>query len=400
MLEKIKNIYTYIFNKDNKFNTILIVFLIILFFILNFKNNDNSKINKTEIIDNDVHIFVQESCKHCYELKKFVKEENLEKKYKINFHDLSDKKSFDLLVKYTYIHKISLSKIGTPAIFTKNKYLIGFENTQEGKEKVSHLLNNALNTKNEENNYKKILKIPFVGEVNLFDLSLPILTILVGLADGFNPCAMWVLVYLLSITVTLGDRKKIWLLVGSFVLSSGILYFLFMTAWLNAFLFIGYIRLLNLIIGLFALYFGITTINEYIKNKGQINCKLENNKTRNKSMNKIKNIVNAKLSTFTILSIVFLAFVVNSIEFVCSAALPATYTYLLTQAHLNIFIYYMYILLYTIMFMLDDIIVFSCAVFAMNKYIGSKYEKYSTIIGGSIMLIIGIFIVFFPELLK
>ena len=83
---------------------------------------------------------------------------------------------------------------------------------------------------------KHKIKLPFIGEIVLSDYSLPALAIILGLVDGFNPCAMWVLVYLISIVATLRDRKRIWLIVGSFVLASGILYFLFMTAWLNAFL--------------------------------------------------------------------------------------------------------------------------------------------------------------------
>lgn len=400
MTSKIKDFFRKIFEKENRFNNVVLMILFVLFFVLNYQPNNLGKVDKNEVIDSGIHIFIQQSCIHCRDLEKFIKKEKLEDVYNISYHDLSKNESYDLLTKYLYIHNISPTKVGTPMIFGKDGYIVGFDNGEENRDKVLKVFENAKINDVDGNNYKKTLKIPFFGEVDLFSLSLPTLTILVGLADGFNPCAMWVLVYLLSITITLGDKRKIWLLVGSFVLSSGILYYLFMTAWLNAFLFIGYIRILNLLIGLFALYFGTMTIHDFIKNKGQVECKLENNETRNKSMNKIKEIVNSKLSTFTIFSIVILAFVVNSIEFVCSAALPATYTYLITQAKLSMFSYYMYLLLYDIMFMADDIIVFGCAVFAMNKYIGSKYEKYSIIIGGTIMFIIGIFIVFFPDLLR
>jgi glutaredoxin len=399
MFNKIKASVARIFNEDNRFQTILIVLLGVLFLCVNALESTENKINKDKLVDSVVHVFTQDSCPHCHELIRFFNEENLIEKYEIVVHKLEFRENYDLLMKYIYNYSIPMSSVGTPAIFTSKKYLIGFDDSESGKQKLLSLLDDSL-TDEKENIYKETLNVPFVGEVKLFDLSLPVLTILLGLADGFNPCAMWVLVYLLSITAMLHDKRKMWLLVGSFVLSSGILYYLFMTAWLNAFLLVGYVRILNLLIGLFALYFGIVAIHEYIKSNGNVSCKLEDNKTRNESMNKIKNIVTQKLSMFSIVSVVFLAFVVNSIEFVCSAALPATYTYLLTQSNLGLFSYYMYILLYTIMFMLDDIIVFGCAVFTLNKYIGTKYEKYSTVIGGSIMLIIGIFIVFFPNLLK
>jgi glutaredoxin len=394
--------FTKLFEKDNRFKTILILVLFLLFIIINLGENKNVTIRGNEIVDNSTHIFTQKTCRHCYELEKFFKEQNIAEKYDVVFHELEKKENFDLLLKYIYKYSLSMSGIGTPAIFTRTNYLIGFEDTDAGKERLINFLDKSTeDTKNTKANiYRESLKVPFIGEVKLFDLSLPVLTVLVGLADGFNPCAMWVLVYLLSITVTLGDRKKIWFLVGSFVLSSGILYYLFMTAWLNVFLLVGYIRLLNLIIGLFALYFGTMMIYKFIKNNGEVVCELEDNKIRNNSMNKIKNIVNQKLSPLAIMSVVLLAFAVNSLEFVCSAALPATYTYILSQLNLSTFTYYMYILLYTVMYMFDDIIIFGCAAFAINKYVGAKYEKYSTIIGGGLIFIIGIFIVFFPNLLK
>jgi hypothetical protein len=81
--------------------------------------------------------------------------------------------------------------------------------------------------------------LPLAGEIKLSDYSLPTSAAILGFVDGFNPCAMWVLAHLISLITTLRDKRKIWLLVGSFVFAWGVLHFLFMTAWLNAFLFIG-----------------------------------------------------------------------------------------------------------------------------------------------------------------
>lgn len=390
-----RNIFEQI--RNNKFNTCILLILIFIFFL---KLNNNSNINiDNDIVDNNdkTIIFVQPSCYACNELKEYLTTIDSDK-YNFVLYDITQKQYSDLLFKYVALNKIPLNQIGTPLIISKNDYQIGFSNIEDGQKKfIDFLENNKQAIKKER---KTKFKLPILGEIDLSDLSLPILTIIVGLADGFNPCAMWVLVYLISITATLKQKNKLVVLVGTFVLSSGILYYLFMTAWLNVFLMVGFVYVLSLIIGLVALYYGITSVYEYIKNGGYIQCKLSNNQTRQKSMSKIKELINQKLSTFVILSIILLAFVVNSIEFLCSAALPATYTYILTQANLSIFQYYIYILFYTILYMLDDIIVFSLAVFAINKYAGEKYEKYSTLIGGLVMILIGILIIFFPQYLK
>lgn len=390
MFEKIKN-------EPFKYLSLFIAFL--LFIIISAKEGlfHQVKIDKNlENINKDnLLVFVQDGCPHCAHAEDFLNNANIES-VNVVYHNLKNKNSLALLFQNITRLNIPKDQLGTPIFIFNDKYIIGF-----GEEKKAQILDLIFNEdfKIKEKHNEEI-DLGIFGKYNVLNTSIPVLAILMGLADGFNPCAMWVLVYLISICATLKDRKKIIFLVGSFVLSSGILYYLFMTAWLNVFLYIGYIRILALAIGLFALYFGTLSVYEYIKSGGFIQCKLQNNETRKKSMNKIQALVLADLSWFSIFGIVGLAFVVNSIEFVCSAALPATFSFVLTQSHLSTFMHYFYILIYTIFFMLDDMIVFGLAVFAINKYTGTKYEKYSTLIGGIVMIIIGIFIVFFPKMLS
>lgn len=242
--------------------------------------------------------------------------------------------------------------------------------------------------------------LPFLGPVNSLEYSLPALTAILGLVDGFNPCAMWVLVYLISLIVSLHDRRKIWFLVGTFITSSGILYFLFMTAWLNVFLFLGFLRPLTLLVSLGALGAGILNIREYIKTRGQVVCHLGNVTSKQRTMHRIDRIVDAPLTFFTVFSIIVLAFIINSIEFACSAALPAIYTHTLSLHRLPALAYYGYILLYTFFFMLDDLIIFSLAVLALDTNIGQRYAGHCRIIGGIVLLVLGSVMTFRPDLLR
>jgi len=200
--------------------------------------------------------------------------------------------------------------------------------------------------------------LPIIGEIIPADYSLPALAVILGLVDGFNPCAMWVLVYLISLIATLRDRKRIWLIVGSFVLASGVLYFLFMTAWLNAFLFIGYVKPVTTVIGLVAVGGGILQIRGFIETKGALVCEVTGEESRKETMTRIQKIVSSPLTLGTIAGIIALAFLVNSIEFVCSAAIPAIFTHVLSLASLTTLQYYGYILLYVLFFMLDDLVIF------------------------------------------
>lgn len=242
--------------------------------------------------------------------------------------------------------------------------------------------------------------LPIIGKIRLSDYSLPALAVVLGLVDGFNPCAMWVLAYLISLIMTLGDKRRIWLLVGSFVFASGVLYFLFMTAWLNAFLLIGYFRPMTIIIGSVALGAGILNIREFVRTKGAIACEVGDAESRKKTMSRMERVVFSPLTFGTIAGIIALAFVVNSIEFVCSSALPAIFAHVLSLSDLSTFQYYAYILLYVFFFMLDDLIIFGAAALAMTSTLGNRYVKYCRPVGGAILIALGALLLFAPHLLR
>ncbi len=245
-----------------------------------------------------------------------------------------------------------------------------------------------------------IVDVPFLGEIDAKDFSLPALAVILGLVDGLNPCAMWVLLYLISLVLSMNDRRRIWLLVGSFVMASGVLYFLFMTAWLNAFLLMGYVRPLTMIIGFFALWVGVVDLYESIRNKGKAVCEVGDSESKSRTMEKIRKTVMAPLSFGGLLAIISLAFVVNSIEFLCSAAIPAVFTHILSITPLSTLQHYLYILLYDFFFMLDDLLIFSTAAFAATSSLGEKYAVYTKPVSGVIMLAVGIVLIFFPTILR
>lgn len=242
--------------------------------------------------------------------------------------------------------------------------------------------------------------LPWFGRIVFAEHSLAALAAILGLVDGFNPCAMWVLVYLISLVATLRDKRKIWLIVGSFVLASGVLYFVLMTAWLNLFLFIGFVRPVTVIIGLVALGGGILQMRDFIKARGEIVCEVTSEESRGRTMARVERIVSAPITLATILGIIALAFAVNSIEFVCSAAIPMVFTQILALSDLSTFQYYGYIGLYVLVFMLDDLIIFGSAALFMTSSLGVRYAKYFRPVGATILIVLGVLLLFAPGLLR
>lgn len=251
-----------------------------------------------------------------------------------------------------------------------------------------------LESKNEP---PKTIHLPLIGDVMTASVSLPVLTILLGALDGFNPCAMWTLVFLISLLLGMRDRRRMWILGFAFIIASASVYFIFMSAWLNLILFLGFIFWIRLLIGLVALFGGGYNIKEYIYNK-EGTCKVTNTGRRQKVFERLKTVTNNQSFWLALIGIIALAFVVNLVELICSAGLPAVYTQILALNNLPVWQYYLYLLLYIFFFMLDDLFVFIVAMYTLKMTgLSTKYARYSRLIGGILMVIIGLLMLFKPE---
>jgi thiol-disulfide isomerase/thioredoxin len=353
-----------------------------------------------------VHVFYLPTCPHCAEQKPIINELSQEMA-NVSFvmYDASTPEGSALFYSLASEAGLDISRLGVPTTFVGKKALVGVHSKQEIMAEIINCQTNCAKEKSETESYQpgatalKEFDVPFIGRTDLTTVSLPLLAIILGLIDGFNPCAMWVLVYLIGLLLEVNDKKKAWVIVGCFVLASGILYFLFMTAWLNAFLLIGYVRAITILIGVIALGGGVVSLKEYFTTKGALACKVGDEESHEKTVSRMRDIVLQPLTIPLVISIVTLAFVVNSIEFVCSSAIPAVFTQVLALNELPTMHYYAYIALYDIFFTLD-LVILGVLTLAFGSMLGEKYAKYCKLIGGVIMAALGLIMLFAPQLLR
>jgi len=249
----------------------------------------------------------------------------------------------------------------------------------------------------QKNTIPETITLPLFGQLQIRNFSLPFLTFLVALLDGFNPCAMWTLLFLISLLLGMKDRKRMWILGTAFIVSSALVYFLFLSAWLNLFLFLGVIVWIRILIALVAMVAGGYNIRDYFINT-QGGCAVMGDEKRRKIFEQMRNITQKRQFLLALGGIMLLAIAVNIVELICSAGLPAIYTKILSLSNLPTWQYYLYLLFYTFIFMLDDLIIFFTAMITLQAVgIQSKYSRYSHLIGGALMLGIGILLLFKPE---
>lgn len=283
-----------------------------------------------------------------------------------------------------------------PVTFTSKKYFVGFnDQVSQGIEGcVEECLAGAGTAVPQK------VRLPFFGEVDASKISLPLLTLVLGTLDGFNPCAMWILIVLVSLLIPLKSRKKIALVGGTFIFAEGLLYFLIMAAWLNAFLVISYVSLTRILIGIVGIGFGVWRLKDFFFWRPGVCKVVSESGSQQKILAKIKNILKPSAVPVTIFGVIALAFSVNIIEFVCSAGFPVIYTRVLALQSIGTIQYYLYLIFYNLLYVLDDLIIFGFAFFTLNRFgFSDKYNRYSTLIAGVLIFILGLLLIFKPGLL-
>lgn len=364
-----------------------------------------------------VYLFHQESCPHCKKEIQYLEE--LKNEYS-NLDVVTYEVSQNVM-NYNFMNRV-IEKTGivtngqVPFTIIGTDYYIGFED--HVKKSIKDSIDKFLNDKNSIDVIAKVKNgedvsnikynvdpkstkvIPILGEIDAKKVSLPLVAIVIGAVDGFNPCAMWVLLFLIGMLFHMKDKKKMWILGITFLLTSAVMYLLIMAAWLKVALSFMTVVWLRIFIAIVALVAGLVNLNSYIKEKKRKDdgCEIVDEKKRRKMFTKIKKITSEKKFILAIFGIMALAISVNLVELACSAGLPLIFTQILALNDLSTFEYVIYMLIYILFFLIDDIVVFVIAMLTLNiKGISSKYGKYSHLVGGIIMILIGILMIFKPE---
>ena len=387
-----------------KIKILLIAIFMMLLFLPNVKAEENLKF----------YLFYQESCPHCHDEMEFIN--SIKDEYPtvdFVFYEISlNEMNYNFYNKV--LKKTKINANGVPFTIIGTDYYVGFN--EEISKNIVESLNKFLETgtidiismvKNDEDlsdikyneNINENMSLPIIGEIDAKKVSLPLISIFIGMIDGFNPCAMWVLLFLIGMLFNMKDKKKMWILGITFLTTSAILYLFIMMAWLKVALSFNTVLWLRILIALIALIAGGINIISYLKNiKKDDGCKIVDEKKRKKIFSKIKKITLEKRLILSIIGIITLAISVNLVELACSAGLPLMFTQILSFNNLSMFEYMFYMFLYILFFLIDDIVIFVVAMKTLSiKGISSKYGKYSNLIGGIIMILIGILMIFKPE---
>jgi len=248
-----------------------------------------------------------------------------------------------------------------------------------------------------------VVTIPLIGDVSTGGFSLTALSALLGFVDGFNPCAMWVLITFLLILSQIGDRVRMIQIAGLFIVAEGVMYNLILNVWYTAWDFVALDRIVTPLVGIIAIAGGAFFLYRWWKSGKQsaLVCEVTEDDQQKTLMERMTRVASGPLTWVTALGIIGIAFSVNVIEFACSIGIPQAYTKILELNDPAFIVRQFYMAVYTLMYMVDDIIVFLIAIWGFGRLQakGAQYARGSSLIGGVGLILLGVVLMFAPNLL-
>jgi hypothetical protein len=234
--------------------------------------------------------------------------------------------------------------------------------------------------------------------------SWPAMSVVLGILDGFNPCAMWTLLILIGFLLAMEDKKKRWMVGGIFVASSAIIYFLALLAYLLGFAEVSswvagpIMTWVFRVVGVIAIGTGIMAFKESFKK--EIDCDVRDMASKKRFRDRLSAILEKEKMIFVLAGVVGLAFSVNAIELLCSFAIPTAFTATIVSLKLSFASQISALVLYDLAYIFDDVLVLVIALWTMSlKILSPKLVQISHLIGGIVLLILGGFLLFDPSLL-
>jgi glutaredoxin len=337
-----------------------------------------------------LEVFVREGCPHCAAAKVFLAQLARERPdLKIVYRLVDeDPQARDALVAVS--RAAGTWPPGVPTFVVDGRVLVGFDDGDPAGRALVQFIDAAQAPPDQVEN-------TLFGTLSASRLGLPLFTLLLGLLDGFNPCAMWILLFLLSLLVRLHDRRRMALIAGTFVLVSGAVYYAFMAAWLNVFLAVGLSQPVRWMLGVLALLIGALNVKDFVAWGHGPSLQIPAG-AKPGLYARARKILQSPTLPGSLVAVAALAVVVNVVELLCTAGLPALYTAVLARQELPPAAHYGYLGLYIIGYIADDALMVTLAVMALGSHkLTESTGRWLKLLSGLVMVGLGAVLLLKPQ---
>ena len=382
------------------FNSQLLLIIILVFMPVSASfsgpNNVHQQFAEQESSSVNLHFFWSLRCPHCLEAKPEI--EILDSKYpwlKLHSYDVfGNQANINLYMEMA--GQLGMQANSVPGFIFCGQMLVGFS----GETTLLQLENSLVACHKKQNVSQQNITLPLLGSMHFQEFSLPVFTFLIAALDAFNPCAFFVLFFLLSLIAHQHNRLRIAAIGGTFVIFSGVMYFLFMAAWLNLFLYTEQLAFITMTAGLIAMLIGIINIKDYFFFNQGISLSIPDT-AKPKLFQRIRALTQAGHWPIMLFSASILAITANSYELLCTAGLPMIFTRVLTLNNLSMDQYYLYLVFYNVIYVIP--LLFIVIVFTVtmgNRKLSERQGRLLKLLSGLMLLGLGGILFFAPDLLN
>jgi hypothetical protein len=336
-------------------------------------------------------------CPHCEQAKPFLRElEKTDPDLRVlSWEVRQDDKGRARFIET--MRRLGAEAVGIPTFVVGERYLVGFQRGSSEK-KLRKLIASARG--NAASEPLQNVELPLLGHVDVRAMSLPSLTVVMGLLDGINPCAMWVLLVLLGVLMHVKSRARLLLFGGTFVVMSGVVYFFFMTAWTVFFGLVGLSRPITVGLGIVVFMMGLINLKELVWFKRGVSLTIPE-RAKPGLFRRMRRVASAASLPAAFLGVAVLAFLVNLIELGCTLGLPAVYTRVLSLSELSTGTRYAYLALYNALYVVPLATIVAVYAATLHRIVLSERgAKALKTVSGLLLTACGVVFVFWPDLMS
>jgi glutaredoxin len=337
----------------------------------------------------ELEVYVRAGCPHCTKAKLFLPELQRQRpQLRLRLRDVgSDPSAVEDLLRHS--RRAGIRAAGVPTFVVGEAVVVGFDGPEGTGRRLLAVIDR-------QERAAGTVRLGTLGSLSVDRLGLPLFTLALGLLDGFNPCAMWVLLFLLSLLVHGRDRRRMALVAGTFVLASGAVYYAFLAAWLNVFLLLGLADWLRLLLGVLALTVGMVNLREFGRSGSAFTLSIPA-AAKPDLYARMRGVTLSPSLLASLIGVAALAVVVNTVELLCTAGLPAVYTAVLSQQPLSGAQHYGYLGLYIAGYLADDALMVGTAVVALSSSrLSEGAGRWLKLISGAVMVVLALVLLLRP----
>lgn len=350
-----------------------------------------------------VHLYFywSETCPHCLDAHPFIETIPLQRPWVV-LHMLEVSKNRENIQHFEAMAK-ALGQVveGVPALFFCNRQVVGWDDTKaSGSQLLADL--DACRAGQTANApvASKMLQLPLLGTLDPATISLPLFTVIIAGLDAFNPCAFFVLLFLLSLLAHQKSRRSMLLIGSLFVATSGVMYFAFMAAWLNVFQLLGALSWITLTAGVLAIVVGTLNIKDFFVSEKRLSLSIPKS-AKPGIYRRARAILQSGSPTAMVAATIVLAVAANFYELLCTAGFPMVFTRILTLTVEATSSRYGWLALYNLIYVTPMFLIVLAFVGTLSAHKLSEREgRLLKLLSGTMMFELGLLLTFMPTWLN